>query len=314
MRRLPVLALCALLLVTAGVPVTGSVAADDADTDSPLSGLTYFPISDPQPTPPLSVGFSTRANASVFLVAENASGAVLGHTDRLDLRRGSAVDGLDVPTRANVTGVHRVRVVAYNDSNANGAFDASDAALNASTDRRWVLFTQETTADSLAVTPDPAVAATPTMLHLALGVERSVSLRRVAVYTDYRAGLDGLAARNVTVSAGSTTVTASTVSMRQGVLVATLPRTLDVTARESVTATLDGVRVPDPGREGGVTLVLNPESAALAGTSTFDIVKETTPTSADGGHEPFWLLFIAPALFAVAVSVVVVALVRVRRD
>ncbi|MFC7167359.1 hypothetical protein [Halospeciosus flavus] len=226
-RALLVLLVCSLVAASVAPAVGVGVAADHGDGSGPhVDGLAYFTTSDPSATPPLEVGFSAGGDGTFFLVAEDADGDVLGHTDGLSFS-GSAVDGFEVPTRDNVSGFRRVRVAAYNDTNANGAFDAADTAMNASTGYRQFLFPNRSGVGN--VTAEPAVVTGNTSdYRFHVPVERQTTLRQVGLYYRFQVGYGGIEADEVTVSVGDERVEAASLSVRQGVLVANLSQSVEV--------------------------------------------------------------------------------------
>lgn len=93
-------------------------------TESPVTDLAMFTVSNPSP-PPLKVGFSV-VNDNEFAFAAYVDGEFVGGTEFTSLGQGSIVDGYEVPIEANVTGEHRATVYAVRDSNDNGVADAGD--------------------------------------------------------------------------------------------------------------------------------------------------------------------------------------------
>ncbi|MFB6184187.1 MAG: hypothetical protein ABEI96_06490 [Haloarculaceae archaeon] len=73
----------------------------------------------------VAIGYTLTANASVFFVAET-NGTVLGttHAGTQGLNYGVTADGDAIALDRNLTGRHRIRVVAYADADGNGEFDA----------------------------------------------------------------------------------------------------------------------------------------------------------------------------------------------
>jgi hypothetical protein len=109
---------------TAPMDTRNHATASNNTTDSPVTGLSMFTVSDRSP-PPLKVGFSV-VNDKEFAFAAYVDGEFVGGTEFMDLSAGSAVDGYEVPVEANVTGEHRVTVYAVRDSNGNGVADVAD--------------------------------------------------------------------------------------------------------------------------------------------------------------------------------------------
>lgn len=98
--------------------------AGNNTTESPVTDLAMFTVSNPSP-PPLKVGFSV-VNDNEFAFAAYVDGKFVGGTEFTSLSGSSAVDGYEVPVEANVTGEHRATVYAVRDSNDNGVADAAD--------------------------------------------------------------------------------------------------------------------------------------------------------------------------------------------
>lgn len=311
-RALLVLFVCLLVAASvtpaAGVGV-GVAAADHDDGSSPhVDGLTYFTTSHPSATPPLEVGFSAGGDGTFFLVAEDADGDVLGHTDGLSFS-GSSVDGFEVPTRDNVSGFHRVRVVAYNDTNANGSFDAADTAMNASTGYRQFLFPNRSGVGN--VTAEPAVVTGNTSdYRFHVPVERRTTLRQVGLYYRFPVGVESLEPGAVSVQVETEhdeprRVEVVSLAVRQGVLVANLSQSVTVQTGRRVV--VDGVRlVGDP--LGDVLVVVNPDDGALAGTATVTSSYRATTMTVHRDDAPLFLGFFFPVVGLVLVvgAVVVV--------
>lgn len=104
---------------------SSSVAtASNNTTESPVTDLAMFTVSDPSP-PPLKVGFSV-VNDNEFGFAAYVDGEFVGGTEFMSLGQGSTVDGYEVPIEANVTGEHQATVYAVQDTNDNDVADAAD--------------------------------------------------------------------------------------------------------------------------------------------------------------------------------------------
>lgn len=147
MRRFALLALVVGLVVAAGAvspaaagpsspttdpmnsttaPATSIAAQSDnnSTSESPVTNLAMFTVSNPSP-PPLKVGFSV-VNDNEFGFAAYVDGEFVGGTKFTSLSGSSTVDGYEVPVETNVTGEYEATVYAVQDSNDNGVVDAGD--------------------------------------------------------------------------------------------------------------------------------------------------------------------------------------------
>ncbi|MFB6095043.1 MAG: hypothetical protein ABEJ71_01150 [Halodesulfurarchaeum sp.] len=251
---------------------------DDNTTRPGISGLAFFTVSGPGGAPPVRIGFSARADADGFFVLKNGNGTIVGRTDYQTFSGHVAVDGLPVPFTREVSGVVDLTVIAYDDTDGDGAFDPSvdDPYRYADGDR--------VASSMVFVFPNETGALTPIGYELkpsAPGVnathqyhfeaQRDLTVRAVAIdlrgtgidVSEVRAEDVGVVARYPELSPWRTGV-ASVHEPTTGVLVARRAEPLSLSAGENLLVNIRGIRTPTDAEN--VTVLVNPDGAGHAAT------------------------------------------------